>query len=98
MMKHCNPRHPSSPPSLGIGGIPMDASFPKIFWNFPRTVPTLEVCHFNLAEGICYTHQVYHFILLGYSVAVGRGRGQFLIGHECCVDSRFSQTKDSFRL
>lgn len=71
MMKHCNPRYPSRPSSLGIGGIPMDASFPKNFWNFPRTVPTLEVCHFNLAEGICYTHQVYHFILLSYSVADG---------------------------
>lgn len=68
----------------------MDASFPKIFWNFPRTVPTLEVCHFNLTEGICYTHQVYHFILLGYSVAVGRGSYQFLIGRVYCEDSRSS--------
>lgn len=29
MMKHCNPRHPSSPPSLGIGGIPMGVAFSK---------------------------------------------------------------------
>lgn len=68
----------------------MDASFPKNFWNFPRTVPTLEVCHFNLVEGICYTLQVHHSSLLSYVVAVGRGNGQFLIGRVYCADSRSS--------
>lgn len=49
------PVTPTRPPSLGIGGIPMGVVFSKFYWNFPWTVPTVEVCHFNLVEGICYT-------------------------------------------
>lgn len=73
----------------------MGVAFSKFSGFFLWTVPTVLVCHFNLAEGICYTHQVYHFILLGFLVAVGRESGQFRIGCECCADSRSAQTKDS---